>query len=86
MNSHLVSCTVGQNQQQILVTHALDVMLGSDREKYDVSNADVEVGSDSRENDPDLLQAKQQYAATTVSGALLLDKYRVLVPAPRSLS
>lgn len=53
-SSHLVSCTVSQNQKQILITYALDVMLGSNREKNDISNADVEVGGDSRENNSNL--------------------------------
>lgn len=57
-------------------------MLGSNREKYDISNADVEVGGDSRrENNSNLLQVKQQYS-TTIFSVLLLDKYTVTVPAP----
>lgn len=55
-------------------------MLGSNREKYDISNANVEVGSDSRENNSSLLQVKQQ-CSTTIFSVLLLDKYTVMVPA-----
>lgn len=53
-------------------------MLRSNREKYDVSNADVEAGGDSGENNSDLSQGKDQYS--TIFSVLLVDKYTVTVP------
>lgn len=50
-------------------------MLGSHREKYDVSDADVEAGGDSGENNSDLLQWKDQYS--TICSVLIVDKYTV---------
>lgn len=78
--SHLVPRVVGQDQKQILVTQALDRVLGSNREKDDVPDADVEAGGDSRENNAGLRQERWRYSAATATRVLF---HPAPAPAPR---
>lgn len=41
LKSYLISSAEGKDKEQILITCVLDVMLGSNRKKYHISNVDI---------------------------------------------